>query len=417
MERKTLDNVEFRMTDEDNGYLEGYPTLWGVLDSYGDVVVQGAYAKALPEFLSRGFNVQSHNWTYGGLIGYPVEAREDETGLWSRFAFHSTADAQDVRTKLKERKAAGLFNGLSIGFETEQATVLMPDQYAEELPKYLRADRLEQDMARAKKMPKVRVVRGIYPLYEYSPVLTPAVKIAGAVDVRSQADFRGQYLGDGIEEAASIAVLSRLNDRLMWYAIYDILQSDDLSDDEKIAQCQGALAEFATIGGNLLAAIIRSRAGAGASAGDAADSGIQTSARAATELRRLFTDPAAADYAAKRAELKFTAALTTAESAVRLAVAHAASRKQVRALEGRGLGAQTVETLASIQGQIGQLLGERAEGAQAESADTAPDATKATSEADESADAEAILQSIARLRVMQAQGRGYLPGLTTGAKQ
>jgi HK97 family phage prohead protease len=121
-ERKYLDlqvKSAGNLGDEGNGYLEGYGAVKGNIDSYGDVIRDGAF-KNLEALVGKGFAGKGHDWT--DAIGYVEEAREDEHGLWVKMAFHSTSDAQDVRTKVQERLSAGKAVGLSIGYFTKAAS-------------------------------------------------------------------------------------------------------------------------------------------------------------------------------------------------------------------------------------------------------------------------------------------------------
>lgn len=185
MERKTINLKDFTMSEEGSGELLGYPSMFGSVDSTGDIIAPGAYAATIPDFLNRGFNAQGHDWSFAGLIGYPIEAKEDERGLFSRMAFHSTPDAQMVRTKAKERMAAGKEVALSIGFEATDFEHIEAKDYAEKLPQFVSADKLEGVLAGSAKFPKVRVLKGIK-LYEYSLVSAPAQRAAQAVSVKSE---------------------------------------------------------------------------------------------------------------------------------------------------------------------------------------------------------------------------------------
>lgn len=117
LERKTVPIVRHAFkADEDGGFgtLSGYGSTWS-LDEGGDVILQGAFKDAIPEFIERGFVPVGHDW-----MGLPVasikSAREDDDGLFFEAEFHSTTAAQDARTVVQERLARGKFVGLSIGF-------------------------------------------------------------------------------------------------------------------------------------------------------------------------------------------------------------------------------------------------------------------------------------------------------------
>ncbi len=112
MERKYCE-FEYRSAGG-GGVLEGYASVKGVVDSYGDVVADGAY-RNLDRFVSEGFVSigHAHGQTPIGLI---EAAKEDERGLWVRMRFHSTPEAQAARTVASERMGAGKTVGLSIGY-------------------------------------------------------------------------------------------------------------------------------------------------------------------------------------------------------------------------------------------------------------------------------------------------------------
>src|SRR5687767_5359740 len=105
-ERKFTALKEFSSLDEGPGGFEGYGNDTGVLDSYDDIVLPGAYAN-LQEFIQRGWTAPDHAWGVKDEIGIITDAREDERGLFFRSEFHPTADAQAVRAKAKNRLAKG----------------------------------------------------------------------------------------------------------------------------------------------------------------------------------------------------------------------------------------------------------------------------------------------------------------------
>lgn len=100
-----------------NGTLEGYASVFNNEDYGGDVVAPGAFANSIGERLAKGDIklVDSHRvYNTSGIIGVVVEAKEDSTGLWFRARFSSVAEAQSVRTKVKE----GVLDALSFGYFT-----------------------------------------------------------------------------------------------------------------------------------------------------------------------------------------------------------------------------------------------------------------------------------------------------------
>jgi len=103
------------MTTADSGSFTGYASFFGVVDRQGEIVDPGAFTRTLPAFRKAGLITWSHD------IARPVAtvytAREDEVGLLVTGRFHSTPDAQNARTIVTERLAAGATVGLSIGYQ------------------------------------------------------------------------------------------------------------------------------------------------------------------------------------------------------------------------------------------------------------------------------------------------------------
>lgn len=101
----------------DPGSLEGYASVWDVLDLQGDIVERGAFTRTIEANVKAGkVKLMMLHYAYGGgvpeLIGSVVEAKEDDIGLWIRAEFSSVQPAQDTRTKILE----GHIKGLSIGY-------------------------------------------------------------------------------------------------------------------------------------------------------------------------------------------------------------------------------------------------------------------------------------------------------------
>ena len=110
IEQKSL-SLEVKATGEE-GQIEGYGAVFGNRDSYGDIMVKGAFAETLkgrkPKML----------WQHNMLdpIGSWDEYYEDERGLYmkGRIAIKSTK-GRDAYELVK----AGAIDGLSIGYVTK----------------------------------------------------------------------------------------------------------------------------------------------------------------------------------------------------------------------------------------------------------------------------------------------------------
>lgn len=112
------------------GRLSGWASIKGNVDSYGDVIMEGAYTN-LDTMIKDGWSGFNHG---SNPIGYFTDAKEDSKGLFVEIEFHSTPDAQEMRTKAQERIAAGKSVGMSIMFKTiESARVVRDDEEIREL--------------------------------------------------------------------------------------------------------------------------------------------------------------------------------------------------------------------------------------------------------------------------------------------
>jgi HK97 family phage prohead protease len=114
-ELKTLPLAEYKVLADGSGTFEGYASVFGGVDSYGDTIDPGAYADTIPEFLHNGFLAWGHDWH--DPIATPLSAYEDGKGLYITAQFHSHADAQRARVIAAERLERGKSMGLSIGYE------------------------------------------------------------------------------------------------------------------------------------------------------------------------------------------------------------------------------------------------------------------------------------------------------------
>jgi uncharacterized protein len=146
METKAL-HLEVKATDE--GVIEGYGSIFGNLDSYGDRIERGAFAETIK--MRRPKMLWQHNMAEP--IGAWDEVREDDRGLFvrGRIAVKSTR-GRDAHELVK----AGAFDGLSIGFRAA-----------------------DYEMERNN-----RVLKAI-DLYEVSLVTMPANALATITDIRS----------------------------------------------------------------------------------------------------------------------------------------------------------------------------------------------------------------------------------------
>ena len=106
----SLDSCELKFSG-DAGKFEGYASVFGGVDSYGDTINKGAFLKTLDGRQRMPLMLYGHN--PGRVIGKWLHLAEDSKGLIATGEFtpgHS--DAQDVFASMKH----GAVDGLSIGF-------------------------------------------------------------------------------------------------------------------------------------------------------------------------------------------------------------------------------------------------------------------------------------------------------------
>jgi HK97 family phage prohead protease len=207
-ETKFISLAQFKAIEDGPGGFEGYVTTFGELDDGGDIILRGAYQETIPQFLTRGFTAEAHDWSFSGMIGYPTAAQEDDTGLYSAMEFHSTPDAQMVRVKAAERMAAGKGVYSSIGYEPAGSPIfIQPSDYATEIPKYSAPNLVEQNLAKASTFSRVRVLPKLH-LYEYSLVTVPMLQSAAVTAIKSGADVQeDDDLVDGRSYSADLKAL------------------------------------------------------------------------------------------------------------------------------------------------------------------------------------------------------------------
>jgi len=102
----------------DDGSIEGYGSVFGVLDNWADVIEQGAFADSLAAHKAAG-TMPAMLWQHDAdhPIGIWTEMVEDARGLRVKGQLAlDTVKGQEARALLK----MGAINGLSIGFISKQ---------------------------------------------------------------------------------------------------------------------------------------------------------------------------------------------------------------------------------------------------------------------------------------------------------
>jgi len=158
---------EFKAAESNlaEGEFAGYASTFGNWDTYGDIIQRGAFARTLPRFKESGLILWQHQMRVP--IGKPLEAYEDEKGLFIRGKISDTTQGRDCLTLMRD----GVVRKMSIGFDCPGYQVLSDAQARD-----LLGSRYEEAAAAMKNawwFDGFRLLTDI-DLYEVSPVSLPA---------------------------------------------------------------------------------------------------------------------------------------------------------------------------------------------------------------------------------------------------
>lgn len=109
-------HFEVKAVQED-GFFSGYASVFGNEDSYGDIVVKGAFAETIADWQERG-KMPPVLWNHktDEPIGVYTLLKEDEKGLYveGRLLVKDVVRAREIHALMK----AGAVDGMSIGYST-----------------------------------------------------------------------------------------------------------------------------------------------------------------------------------------------------------------------------------------------------------------------------------------------------------
>lgn len=130
MKTKTL-QVEVKAIDLDEGQFEGYAAVFGNKDSYGDVIVPGAFADTLAEDYGDGGRGVPVYWCHDFKdpfknIGSTVWAKEDSHGL--RVRVQLDLETQNAKQTLKLLKE-GRVNQMSFGYSVLEGAFVESEEH------------------------------------------------------------------------------------------------------------------------------------------------------------------------------------------------------------------------------------------------------------------------------------------------
>lgn len=109
-------HFEVKAVQED-GFFSGYASVFGNEDSYGDIVIKGAFAETIADWQERG-KMPPVLWNHktDEPIGVYTLLKEDEKGLYveGRLLVKDVVRAREIHALMK----AGAVDGMSIGYST-----------------------------------------------------------------------------------------------------------------------------------------------------------------------------------------------------------------------------------------------------------------------------------------------------------
>lgn len=110
--------TEFKSLPDSDGQrrVEGYASIFGNVDSYGDVVDKGAFKKTIQERIPKGLVpfAADHSWEGHKLLGTIEKASEDDNGLLFEASISKAPSADDYYIKMVE----GHLHQCSFSFRT-----------------------------------------------------------------------------------------------------------------------------------------------------------------------------------------------------------------------------------------------------------------------------------------------------------
>ncbi len=162
----------FELKEGENGIVEGYASTWTKTpDSYGDIVIKGAFTDTLKKKKATGHPFPlCFNHDFDQIIGAVFEAEEDDYGLKIKASFLNTPAAQEKRELVKE----GIVWQFSFAY-----SVLGSEAPTEE----------EKKQGIFQKLTKLE-------LYEVSLVPVPANQTAVVTDIKNDNNTVSIYIED-----------------------------------------------------------------------------------------------------------------------------------------------------------------------------------------------------------------------------
>lgn len=174
----------------DTGGFRGYAARYLNIDRQGDIILPGAFTKAVDVFMSDGGLVLAdHINKTSNVIGTLLDAQEDKTGLIVDVAFSATSAGQDARQLLREKAV----KKMSIAFLAKK-----PERYTEKQVLELWSKYNYKPTQSQLKLAKggANVISEVAEILEVSIVAIPANPEASIIAVKSDSINETPAFGD-----------------------------------------------------------------------------------------------------------------------------------------------------------------------------------------------------------------------------
>jgi len=170
--------VSAGIVETDSGGFRGYASRFLNIDRQGDMVLPGAFAKALPQFMDDGGLVLAdHDNRAGSVIGTLIDAKEDNTGLMVDVQFSATKAGQEVRRLMTEKA----LRKMSISFYAKPARLNEKQVHGVWSNYGYRPDKRQMELAKS----GAKMIGDVSEIIEVSVVPIPANPEANILAVKS----------------------------------------------------------------------------------------------------------------------------------------------------------------------------------------------------------------------------------------
>lgn len=208
----TLQAAAMSTEEAPNGRISGNVCSFGIVQQNWTPTVccPNCFDGALDWWRTNGFVAEGHDWDEMG-VAMPRMIEQRGKFLYSEADFHSTPDAQTVRTKCQERLAAGLGVGLSVGFWiAEDGSHYFEN--GEDLLAWATGKGYDMSMFDTEDITAqedgVRAISMVETLAEWSIVTIPANRLSYAADCNAAATPSVDELLSAVERSAKSKPIS-----------------------------------------------------------------------------------------------------------------------------------------------------------------------------------------------------------------